>query len=92
MTDGSPLKASIQISAALATALLATTACSSLKAPNSQSIASDSLSGTVSVTEDFAAGVGGGTGTLTFERHDYPFRLIGAVAGPGGGLEDHGVR
>jgi hypothetical protein len=31
--------------------------------------------------------MGGGSGTLYFEGHTYPFRFVGTVAGPGGGVE-----
>jgi hypothetical protein len=86
MTDVASRPTARRISAALATALLAVTACSSLKARTAQSIAGVQPSGTVSVTEDFITGVGGGTGTLNFQGQDYPLRLIGAVAGPGGDL------
>lgn len=59
-------------------------ACSALKVPTEQSIQGLTPSGTVSVTEDFLAGYGGGTGRLTFNGQTYPFRLIGTVLGPGG--------
>ncbi len=69
--------------AALAAAL-ALSACSSMQAPSPQSIAGLAPAGTVALTETFAAGYGGGSGTLTFNGQTYPFRLIGAVMGPGG--------
>ena len=40
--------------------------------------------GTVSMTEIMAAGAEGGKGTLTFQGHSYPFKLVGGVTGGGG--------
>jgi hypothetical protein len=54
------------------------------KVPNAQSIAGLTPVGTVTLTETFAAGYGGGSGTLTFNGQTYPFQLVGAVVGPGG--------
>jgi hypothetical protein len=67
----------------LATALGAA-GCSALNVPNAQSIQGLSPSGTVSLTETFVAGYGGGSGTLTLNGQNYPFHLIGSVIGPGG--------
>ena len=66
------------------TALLGWGGCSALKAPTQQSIQGLSPSGTVTLTETFVAGVGGGSGTLAFEGRTYPFQLVGSVMGPGG--------
>lgn len=61
--------------------------CSSLlHPPTAQSIAGLQPSGTVTVTEDFVAGLGGGSGQLDLQGQTYPFKLIGTVVGPGGGL------
>jgi hypothetical protein len=56
----------------------------SLKVPTEQSIQGLTPAGTVSLTETFVAGYGGGSGTLTFNGQTYPFRLFGSVIGPGG--------
>ena len=64
--------------------ILGLTACSTMKAPDAQSIAGVSPSGTVTLNELFAAGYGGGKGTLTYGGAAYPFMLAGAVLGPGG--------
>ena len=69
---------------AAATAAFGLTACSTMKTPDPQSIAGLTPSGTVTLTETFAAGYGGGKGTLTFGGVSYPFTLVGAVVGPGG--------
>lgn len=58
--------------------------CSATKVPDAQSIAGLTPSGSVTLNETFAAGYGGGAGTLTFNGQSYPFRLVGAVLGPGG--------
>lgn len=70
-------------SAALAV-LLAMTGCGAMKTPDAQTIQGLQPSGTVTLTEDFVAGVGGGSGTLNFNGQSYPFRLLGSVIGPGG--------
>jgi len=64
--------------------LLAVAGCSATQVPNAQSIAGQTPSGSVTLTETFAAGYGGGSGTLAFNGQNYPFRLFGAVIGPGG--------
>jgi len=68
-------------------AALATASCSALNAPSAQSIAGLSPSGNVTITEDFVTGVGGGSGTLEYQGRNYPFKVLGTVAGPGGGVE-----
>ncbi len=65
-------------------ALLSLGACSALKVPTEQSIQGLTPSGTVTLTEDFVTGYGGGRGTLTLDGQTYPFLLIGSVMGPGG--------
>jgi hypothetical protein len=44
-------------------------------------------SGSVTITEDFVAGLGGGSGTLEYQGRTYPFKFVGTVAGPGGDVE-----
>lgn len=68
---------------AVIAALVGVTACS-MKTPDAQSIQGLTPSGSVTLNETFAAGYGGGSGTLTFNGQTYPFRLVGAVLGPGG--------
>jgi hypothetical protein len=41
----------------------------------------------IAITEDFVAGLGGGNGTLEYRGRTYPFKVLGTVAGPGGGVE-----
>ena len=65
-------------------ALLAFGGCSFMKTPTEQSIQGLAPSGTVTLNETFAAGFGGGSGTLTFNGQTHPFKLIGSVIGPGG--------
>ncbi len=72
------------IRGAAAAALLGLAGCSAMQTPNAQSILGLTPSGTVTLTETFAAGYGGGSGTLTFNGQSYSFALIGAVVGPGG--------
>ena len=69
-------------------AVLATAACSEMmNTPTAQSVAGLPPSGTVTVTEDFVAGLGGGSGTLQYQGRSYPFKALGSVAGPGAGVE-----
>jgi len=65
-------------------AVIALTGCGAMKTPDAQSIQGVPPSGTVTLNEDFVAGVGGGNGTLFFNGRSYPFRLLGSVIGPGG--------
>jgi hypothetical protein len=58
--------------------------CSAMNVPTEQSIQGLTPSGTVTLTETFVAGVGGGSGALSFNGQNYPFQLIGSVMGPGG--------
>ena len=77
-----------QFKAAALAAVLAISGCSGmLSTPTAQNIAGLSPAGNVTVTEDFVAGMGGGSGTLYFQGQTYPFRFVGTVAGPGGGVE-----
>ena len=83
MTTSAPL----QIRAALLAAVLATAGCSALNTPTAQSIAGLPPSGSVTITEDIVAGLEGGNGTLEYQGRSYPFKVVGTVAGPGGGVE-----
>jgi hypothetical protein len=72
----------------LVATVVAMVGCSGMmNAPTAQNIAGLSPSGNVTITEDFVAGMGGGSGTLYFQGQTYPFRFVGTVAGPGGGVE-----
>jgi hypothetical protein len=65
--------------------LLGLSACGTMQAPpTAQSIAGLTPVGTVTMTETVAAGMTGGSGSLTFQGRSYPFVLIGSVVGPGG--------
>src|SRR5271165_1324282 len=77
-------RAAWSIRASVAASVLAIAACAGLSAPTAQSIAGLSPSGSVTITEDFVAGLGGGTGTLYYQGQAYPFKLAGSVVGPGG--------
>jgi len=79
-------RAAPTIKTALAMAVFATAGCSGLSAPTEQSIAGLSPAGSVTINDDFVAGLGGGTGTLYYQGHTYPFKLAGTVVGPGGGV------
>jgi hypothetical protein len=81
-TGGRPVQWILVQGVAIA-AMLGLAGCS-LKVPTEQSIEGLAPAGTVSLTETFVAGYGGGGGTLTFNGQTYPFRLLGSVIGPGG--------
>ncbi|MDS4027147.1 MAG: hypothetical protein RKO25_09235 [Candidatus Contendobacter sp.] len=69
----------------VAASFLGLSACGAMQAPpTAQSIAGLTPVGTVAMTETVAAGMTGGTGSLTFQGRSYPFILIGSVVGPGG--------
>jgi hypothetical protein len=88
MTDAALDRTVPLLKVALVAAVLAMNGCSGMmNAPTAQSIAGLSPSGSVTITEDFVTGVGGGSGTLEFQGRTYPFKVVGTVAGPGGGLE-----
>jgi hypothetical protein len=72
------------LSVAVAATLLGLAACSTIKEPDAQSVVGVPASGTVAMNELFAAGYGGGKGTLNYSGTAYPFTLVGAVLGPGG--------
>jgi hypothetical protein len=72
----------------LVAAVLATAGCSGMmNTPTAQNIAGLSPSGDVTITEDFVTGVGGGSGRLEYQGRTYPFKVVGTVVGPGGGVE-----
>ena len=76
------------LKAPLAAAVIAMAGCSGMmNTPTAGSIAGLPPSGNVTITEDFVAGVGGGSGALYFQGQTYPFKFVGTVAGPGGGVE-----
>ena len=76
------------LKATLMAGVLAMTGCAGMmNTATAQNIAGLSPSGNVSITEDFVAGMGGGSGTLYFQGQTYPFTFVGTVAGPGGGVE-----
>ena len=52
-------------------------------APGPQTVAGLTPVGTVELTETFVSGVAGGSGTLSFRGKTYPFKLAGAIVGPG---------
>jgi hypothetical protein len=80
--NGRPLRV------ALAAAVVAMAGCSGMmNTPTAQNIAGLSPSGNVTITEGFVTGVGGGSGTLEYQGRTYPFKVVGTVAGPGGGLD-----
>ena len=65
--------------------LLGLSACGTVQPPpTAQSIAGLTPTGTVTLTEVVAAGMTGGTGSLTFQGRTYPFKVVGTVVGPGG--------
>jgi hypothetical protein len=77
-----------QFKSAVLAVVLAMTGCAGMmKTPTEQNIAGVSPSGSVTITEDFVAGMGGGSGTLEYQGRSYPFKFVGTVAGPGGGVE-----
>jgi hypothetical protein len=77
-----------RFNAALLTAGLATAGCSGImNTPTAQSVAGLPPSGNVTITEDLVAGLEGGSGTLQYQGRTYPFKVVGTVAGPGGGVE-----
>jgi hypothetical protein len=88
MTEAAFYRTVPLIKATLVAAVLATAGCSGLmNTPTAQSIAGLPPSGSVTITEDFVAGLGGGNGTLDYQGRSYSFKVLGTVAGPGGGVE-----
>src|SRR5262249_46449406 len=91
MTEAAFYRAVPPLKAALVTAVLAISGCAGMTAPTPQSVAGLPPSGNVTITEDFVAGLGGGSGTLEYQGRTYPFKFVGTVAGPGGGVEKIGA-
>jgi hypothetical protein len=87
MTETAVRRSIRSIKVSLVAAVLAMGGCSALNVPSAQSIAGLPPSGNVTITEDFVAGLGGGSGTLEYQGRTYPFKVLGTVAGPGGGVE-----
>jgi hypothetical protein len=88
MAEATFLRKAPSLKATVVTAVLATAGCSGMmNTPTAQNIVGLSPSGNVTITEDFVTGVGGGSGTLEYQGRTYPFKVVGTVAGPGGGLE-----
>ena len=76
------------LKAMLVAAVLAITGCAGMmNTPTPQSIAGVPPAGNVTITEDFVAGFGGSSGTLEYQGRTYPFKVVGTVAGPGGGVD-----
>jgi hypothetical protein len=86
MTEHAFHRAVPSLKLTLVAAVLATAGCSAMNTPTSQSIAGLPPSGSVTITEDFVAGLGGGSGMLEYQGRTYPFKVVGTVAGPGGGV------
>lgn len=84
MTKAVSFPRSLFIKFIVGPAVLAMAGCAGLNAPTEQSIADLPPSGSVTITEDFVAGLGGGNGTLYFNGQTYPFKVLGSVVGPGG--------
>ena len=61
--------------------LLVVSGCSNMSKPGPQSVVGMSPDATVSMTEIMAVGAQGGKGTLKFQGHSYPFKLVGGVTG-----------
>ena len=88
MTEVPAYCATQSLKATLVTAVLTMTGCAGMmNTPTAQSVAGVPPSGNVTITEDFVAGFGGGTGTLEYQGRTYPFKVLGTVAGPGGGVD-----
>ena len=84
MTEAAFYRIPVSLKVTLVAAVLALAGCAGMNAPTAQSIQGLTPSGSVALNETFAAGYGGGRGTLTFAGGTYPFTLLGAVVGPGG--------
>ena len=88
MTESAFHRTAPSLKPMLVAVALAMTGCSgTMNTPTASNIAGLSPSGSVTITEDFVTGLGGGTGTLEYQGRTYPFQVVGTVAGPGGGLE-----
>ena len=58
--------------------------------PDAGSVAGRPVSGTITLEEALAGGAEAGRGTLQFRGRAYAFRLVGGIAGPGGGAAIRG--
>ena len=88
MMDSASHRTGSALKAMLMAAVLAMTGCAGMmNTPTAQSVAGVPPSGNVTITEDFVAGFGGGSGTLEYQGRTYPFKVLGTVAGPGGGVD-----
>ena len=69
----------------VAAGLVGLSACGSVQAPpTAQSVAGLTPVGKVTMTKTVAAGMTGGSGSLTFEGRTHQFILVGSVVGTGG--------
>jgi len=75
-----------QMSALAFMGIVSLAGCSALTPPTATSIAGLPPDGTVAMDETFVAGAAEGSGKLHYQGQTYPFILVGAVMGPGGGL------
>jgi len=87
MTQAAFCRTAPSLKGALVAAVLAISGCAGMSAPTPQSVAGLPPSANVTITEDFVAGLGGGSGILEYQGRTYPFKFVGTVAGPGGGVE-----
>ena len=87
MTEAAFCRAIPPLKVTLVATLLAISGCAGMNAPTPQSVAGFPPSGSVTITEDFVAGLAGGSGTLEYQGRTYPSKVLGTVAGPGGGVE-----
>ena len=88
MTETALHRAAQSLKATLLAAVFAMTGCAGMmNTPTAHSVAGLPPSGNVTITEDFVAGFGGGTGTLEYRGRTYPFKVVGTVAGPSGGVD-----
>ena len=88
MKEAASYRTVSSLKATLVAAGLAMAGCAGMmNTPTAQSVAGLPPSGSVTITEDFVAGLGGGNGTLEYQGRTYPFKVLGTVAGPGGGVD-----
>ncbi len=59
-----------------------------MQTPTAADIAGLSPTASVSLTETFVVAVGEGKGTLYFQGHSHPFRLVGGIVGPAFSLSE----
>ena len=88
MTEAVANRTVRSLKAMLVAAVLATAGCAGMMdTPTAQNVAGLPPSGNVTITEDFVTGLGGGSGTLEYQGRTYLFKVVGTVAGPGGGVD-----